>query len=450
MGNIIYYINYTYNICCNKRTKNKDNEDINTQLNSNSQEMVEIDDKTIKLLDKSEEKKEEIILSVSNIENEKLNIIYNHKSKAEYEQNQDSNNEKEIINDYKVILIGLNNIGATCYMNSTLQCLSNTEELTYYFLNNYNYEPNNNNRIMSNAYYNLIKNLWNKDNNNKPFSPNDFKEKLSQENPLFRGIAANDSKDLIQFLIERFHNELNIIENNNNLNNDSNQDDQLDEQKIFNLFINEFRTNYNSIVSNLFYGILETKNQCQGCNIIKYNFQIYSFIEFPLEKVNQFCFNAGRKINNNNNKNPDIDLYECFEYHRSKELMTGDNMMYCNICQRNCDSFYETSLYSTPKYLIINLNRGRGAAYECNVFFPEILDINGFVSDKKNSNYELYAVICHIGPSSMSGHFVAYCKNRMDKKWYLYNDAFVTLCEGNNEYQKGMPYILFYQNIIVG
>ena len=32
------------------------------------------------------------------------------------------------------ILIGLNNIGATCFMNSTLQCLSQTKALTDYFL----------------------------------------------------------------------------------------------------------------------------------------------------------------------------------------------------------------------------------------------------------------------------------------------------------------------------
>ena len=119
-------------------------------------------------------------------------------------------------------------------MNSTLQCLSNTDELTDYFLKDFIKELNNNNKIMSNAYYNLIQNLWNKDNNNKSFSPNEFKEKLSQENPLFKGIAACDSKDLIQFLLERFHNELNIIDNN--FNNDYTQNDQLDEQKMINLF----------------------------------------------------------------------------------------------------------------------------------------------------------------------------------------------------------------------
>ena len=150
---------------------------------------------------------------------------------------------------------------------------------------------------------------------------------------------------------------------------------------------------------------------------------------------------------NNNNKNPDVNLYECFECYTSSELITGENKMYCNICKCLYDSFYVTLLYSAPKYLIINLNRGRGAVYECNVNFPEILDLNNYLINKeKNTIFELYAVICHIGPSSNSGHFVAYCRNRMNKKWYLYNDGFVTLCEKPSDYQKGMPYILFYQS----
>ena len=149
----------------------------------------------------------------------------------------------------------------------------------------------------------------------------------------------------------------------------------------------------------------------------------------------------------NNKTNPDVDLYECFEYYAKVELMTGENSMYCNICNCLNDCLYGTSLYSAPNYLIINLNRGRGAIYKCNVNFPQNLDIHNFlVSKDKNTNFELYAIICHIGPSSMSGHFVSYCRNRIDKKWYLYNDGFVTLCKNPSDYKKGMPYILFYQS----
>ena len=349
-------------------------------------------------------------------------------------------------------LVGLNNIGATCYMNATLQCLSNTTKLTVYFLKMFKYEYNNKKKIMSNEYYNVVKNLWDKNNTNRSFSPYSFKEKLSQENPLFKGIQANDSKDLINFLLERIHLELNepVKEQNNNKveNYVINQNDQLNECKMLNIFIHEFKLKYNSIISHLFYGMIETKSQCMRCKNIKYNFQVYSFLEFPLEQVNKFCFNQGKRQNYNyNSKNPDVDLYECFEYNNNLELMAGDNQMYCNICNSTQDALYGTQIYSAPNYLIINLNRGRGAVYECKVNFPEQLNLLNFITYKKeNTVFELYAVISHLGPSSMSGHFVAYCKRREDDhyKWYLFNDAIVSECK-NKEYRNGMPYILFYK-----
>ena len=351
--------------------------------------------------------------------------------------------EEKYTRKNKPILIGLNNIGATCYMNASLQCLSNTKKLTEYFLTNY---EDNRNKIMSHQYYKLIKHLWNEENNNIPYSPNSFKEVLSKENPLFAGIAANDAKDLINFLIERLHQELNIALKNNSVDN-YNQIDQTNEAAVFNDFIKDFNTNFNSPISRCFYGILETKSQCQGCKIIKYNFQVYSFLEFPLQQVNQYYFNNGKRpLLTNDGKNPDVDLYECFEYNRKIDLMTGDNQMYCNICNKLCDATYVTYLYSTPNYLILNLNRGKGAVYECKVNFPEKLNIFNFVTSKQATTaYELYAVICHLGPSSMDGHFVAYCRNRLDNKWYLYNDGFVTLCTRKDQYTDGMPYILFYR-----
>ena len=426
----------------------------------------------LKLKEKTIKEKENILLEKENkiiakknelSQNEnKINIKSNELSQKKIEllqqENDLKNKEKEInklIEKYKEekqpIIIGLNNIGATCYMNATLQSLSNTDKLTEYFVNNYKYEADNPKKIMSNEYYKVVCNLWKKENNKGAYSPKDFKEKLSQENPLFAGIAANDSKDLINFLLERLHSELNIIKNDNKTFYPEyviTQNDQLDEKKMLNLFTNEFAVKYNSIISNLFYGLLETKSQCQGCKMIKYNFQVYSFIEFPLERVNQFCFKTGKRANYNmnSNKNPDVDLYECFEYYGIMDLMTGDNQMYCNICNCCCDALYGTLLYSAPNYLIINLNRGKGAIYECKVNFPEQLNLYNFVTFKNgNTVFELYAVICHIGPSSMSGHFVAYCKNKKDKKWYLFNDSMVSPCENSNDYQKGMPYILFYQ-----
>ena len=303
---------------------------------------------------------------------------------------------------------------------------------------------------MANEYYIVIKNLWDRKKNNIPYSPNSFKETLSRENPLFQGIEANDSKDLINFLIERFHQELNEMNNNIQNNNNNNNLDQTNENLMLNTFIQEFKRNYNSPISNYFYGIIETKTQCHFCKTMKFNFQIYSFLEFPLQQVNQFYYNNGKRpLINNDGTNPDVNLYECFEYYRKVDLMNGDNQMYCNICNSLRDAYYSTEVYSAPLNLIINLNRGKGAVYKCKVNFPAQLNLINYVTYKDGVTvFELYAVICHLGPSSMSGHFVAYCKNRIDNKWYLYNDSIVSKCTKAKQYQDGMPYILFYRAIL--
>ena len=401
------------------------------------------------------EKVNQINLLKRNSKSKNINFNTKEKKQLQDEFSQKENNYKlqiknlnDIIKNFKEpILVGLNNIGATCYMNATLQCLSNTKKLTEYFLNKFKYD--NAKKLISNEYYKLLKNLWKRENDKKSYSPYSFKEIISKENPLFAGVAANDSKDLINFLIERFHQELNII--NRNKNNKDNNNlfniDQTNENLMLKLFLEEYTQNFNSPISNLFYGIIETKSQCKGCSVIKYNFQVFSFIEFPLQQVNLFFYNKGKRpLILSNGENPDIDLYECFEYSKKIDLMTGDNQMFCNICNKLCDSYYSTIYYSYPNYLIINLNRGKGAIYKCKVIFPEQLNIINYATYKQGVTvYELYAVICHLGPSSMSGHFVAYCKNSTNHKWYLYNDGLVNLCDREQQYKDGMPYILFYK-----
>ena len=418
---------------------NKEKNELKEKQNIFKQKENEFTQKEINLNNKNNELRQR----ETEINKREINL---NKEKINFEKNKKEIIKKELEEEKKPIIIGLNNIGATCYMNSTLQCLSNTKQLTEYFLKIYKKSKKN---IMTNEYYDLLLNLWNRDKNNTAYSPNSFKEVLSKENPLFAGIAANDSKDLINFLLERFHQELNEVKPNaiNNNNIIINTQDQTNEQYMLNTFLEEFKEKYNSIISNIFYGLMETKSQCLGCNIIKYNFQVYSFLEFPLQQVNQYCFNNGRRpLFNNDGKNPDVDLYECFEYFNKIDLMNGDNQMYCNICNKLLDSYYSTTIYSLPINLIINLNRGRGAIYECKVNFPEQLNLINYVTIKSGITvYELYSVICHLGPSSMSGHFVAYCKNRIDNKWYLYNDGMVSLCSKQRQYQDGMPYILFYK-----
>ena len=146
-----------------------------------------------------------------------------------------------------------------------------------------------------------------------------------------------------------------------------------------------------------------------------------------------------------------VKLEDCFENYQAEELLNGQNQTYCNNCNQLSNATTGNKLFTSPEVLTIILNRGKGLEFDVNFEYPLILDIDKYVMDKsqKNNKYELICVLTHLGPSGMSGHFIAFCKSPVDKKWYCYNDASVSLCgdpryQNNNEIE-GLPYVLFYQ-----
>ena len=87
------------------------------------------------------------------------------------------------LNDFsKQGLVGLSNLGNTCFMNTALQCMSNCWELTNYFLqghykNHLNLDnPIGSQGVLAKAYASLLTNLWY--GSSSTFSPYHFKRAI--------------------------------------------------------------------------------------------------------------------------------------------------------------------------------------------------------------------------------------------------------------------------------
>ena len=330
-------------------------------------------------------------------------------------------------------------------MNATLQSLSSIRELTQYFLEKY---IENKDKKMSIQYYTVIRNLWDIKNHCKSYSPFSFIKVLGELNPILAEITANDSKDLIIFMLEQLHEELNLVGDNNFDTNLIRNENQFDESKTITEFVHHFEKRYNSIISNLFYGITETNSQCCVYKKIKYDFKSFSWLEFNLKKINDFCFKNNLRKDYKGQGNPDIDLYECFYHYQNAITLKDNNQKYCDNCGKLTDLLNVKYFFSLPYYLIIILERGKDEQYKCNVKIPNILNLNNYLKYRTiNSIFQLKAVISNIRPSSILKKYLAYCRHYKDNNWYKYNDSFVTKCHSKKEYLNGLPRILFYESL---
>jgi ubiquitin C-terminal hydrolase len=238
--------------------------------------------------------------------------------------------------------------------------------------------------------------------------------------------------------METMHNELNTAKINNIQNINNQKLNQYNYEETFRLFSKYFTNNYNSIISNLFYGMYNSMMTCYNCNLTTHNVQCFNILIFPLEEVRKF----------KNSYYNFVDIIDCFQYYHKKDLMAGDNQIYCNNCRMNVNSCNSSKLIIAPNALVINLNRGKGLQFDVKLTFQEYLDIKNFVYyNDSPSFYELIGIVTHFGPSSMGGHFIAFCKSFMDNKWYKYNDSLVDRSSFQEASTTGVPYILFYSVI---
>lgn len=109
---------------------------------------------------------------------------------------------------------GLNNLGNTCFMNATVQALSNTSTLRqYYHSGAYAQEicrcPLSMNGRLASGFAELLGQLWS--DNHRTISPAKLKALVAEKRPEFAGYQQHDAQELLTFLLDGLHEDGNRI-----------------------------------------------------------------------------------------------------------------------------------------------------------------------------------------------------------------------------------------------
>ncbi|CAA6658446.1 unnamed protein product [Spirodela intermedia] len=180
-------------------------------------------------------------------------------------------------------LTGLENLGNTCFMNSAIQCLAHTPMLVEYFLGDYSKEINSQNPLgmdgeLALAFGELLRKLW--ASGKTPVVPKLFKAKLARFAPQFSGFNQHDSQELLAFLLDGLHEDLNrvkckrYVEVKDAL-------DRPDEEVADEYWENHLARN-NSIIVDICQGQYRSTLVCPICKKISVTFDPFMYLSLPL------------------------------------------------------------------------------------------------------------------------------------------------------------------------
>ena len=189
-------------------------------------------------------------------------------------------------------LAGLGNLGNTCFMNSALQCLCHTPQLMYAFLSGeYKDDLNRDNALgvggrLAGAFGGLLSKLW------RPgasyVTPKHFKFMLSKFAPQFSGYSQQDSQELLSFLLDGLHEDLNRIKDKP-YREEKDADGRPDEEVALEAWDN-YRARNDSVVVDTFQGLYKSTLTCPDCGYTSVKFDPFMYLSLPLPSPKRRTF----------------------------------------------------------------------------------------------------------------------------------------------------------------
>uniref|UniRef100_A0A9R1SHG9 Ubiquitin carboxyl-terminal hydrolase n=2 Tax=Cyprinus carpio TaxID=7962 RepID=A0A9R1SHG9_CYPCA len=280
---------------------------------------------------------------------------------------------------------GLHNLGNTCFLNSTVQCLTYTPPLANYLLSKEHSRSCHQSGfcmicVMQNH---IIQAFANTGNSIKPVS---FIRDLKKIARHFRFGSQEDAHEFLRYTIDAMQKAC------------LNGYPKLDRQ-----------TQATTLVHQIFGGYLRSRVKCSICKSVSDTYDPYLDIALEIRQA--------------------VNIVRALELFVKPDVLSGENAYMCAKCKKKVPATKRFTVHRTSNVLTLSLKRFAnfsGGKITKDVGYPEFLNIRPYMSQSTGDPvmYGLYAVLVHSGYSCHAGHYYCYVK-ASNGQWYQMNDSMV-------------------------
>jgi len=192
-------------------------------------------------------------------------------------------------------LCGGANLGNTCFMNSSIACLSNCIELTCYFLSgDYKKDINKENKLgmegqLAEHWGDLLQEYWVQ--HTRVGDPSEFKKIFGEKIKRFKGYEQQDSNEFIDLFLDLLNEDLNSVTKKEYEKIKEKDKDESDVECSKRFWENYIKKN-DSIVTDLFCGQIKSTLTCPECKFENVTFDPFNSLNLniPEEKEEKIQF----------------------------------------------------------------------------------------------------------------------------------------------------------------
>ncbi|XP_043088596.1 ubiquitin carboxyl-terminal hydrolase 36 [Puntigrus tetrazona] len=301
---------------------------------------------------------------------------------------------------------GLHNLGNTCFLNSTVQCLTYTPPLANYLLSKEHSRSCHQSGfcmicVMQNH---IIQAFANTGNAIKPVS---FIRDLKKIARHFRFGSQEDAHEFLRYTIDAMQKAC------------LNGYPKLDRQ-----------TQATTLVHQIFGGYLRSRVKCSICKSVSDTYDPYLDIALEIRQA--------------------VNIVRALELFVKPDVLSGENAYMCAKCKKKVPATKRFTVHRASNVLTLSLKRFAnfsGGKITKDVGYPEFLNIRPYMSQSTGDPvmYGLYAVLVHSGYSCHAGHYYCYVK-ASNGQWYQMNDSMVH-SSNIKVVLNQQAYVLFYLRI---